>query len=96
MLQMIKFGVGDPCLLLLTSTVLYRGCIRWKVGTDDEILRNLKNGICDVILLNVAEIPDSLPGLARAQTQSGRQVKVLKHYDGKGVEDVCHPQGGRM
>ena len=96
MLEMMKFVVGDPCLLLLTSTGLYGGYIRWKMGNDHEILRNLKNGICNVILLNVAEIPDSLPGLARAQTQRGRQVKVLKRYDGKGVEDVCHPQGGRM
>ena len=23
-------------------------------------------------------------------------MKVLKRYDGKGVEEVCHPQGGRM
>jgi hypothetical protein len=62
-------------------------------GNDQEILRNLKNGICDVILLNVVEIPDFLP---QAQTQRGRQVKVLKCCDGKDGEDVCHPQGGRM
>lgn len=65
-------------------------------GSDHLILRNLKNGICDVILLNVVEILDSLPGLAQAQTQRGRQVKVLKCCDGEDVEDVCHPQGGRM
>jgi hypothetical protein len=65
-------------------------------GNDHETLRNFKNGICEVILLNVADIPDSLPGLTQAQTQRGRQVKVLKCYDGKGLEVVCHPQGGRM
>jgi hypothetical protein len=54
MLEMMKFGVGDPCLLLLTSTGLYGGYICWKMGNDHEILRNLKNGICNVILLNVA------------------------------------------
>jgi hypothetical protein len=25
---------------------------------DNEILRNLKNGICNVVLLNVTDIPD--------------------------------------
>jgi len=65
-------------------------------GNDHKILRNFKNGISDVIVLKVVDIPYSLPGLTQAETQRGRQVKVLKCYDGKGVEDVCRPQGGRM
>jgi hypothetical protein len=59
-----------------------------EVRDHPEILRNFKKLPCDVPLPNVVEIPAASTGPTQARTRRGRLVK--------GVEDVCHPQGGRM
>jgi len=38
----MKSGVGDPCLILLTNTGLYRGCVCWKLEVITKYCETLK------------------------------------------------------